>query len=107
MKINDVLVEGPVLQAKKPAQQPDEMGRVEPTMDPQAQQTAQMAAMEMHMEHPDLLVNEDGVPTMLEDSQETASDNDSNPYADQYVGRNDPCPCGSGKKYKQCHGRLA
>jgi preprotein translocase subunit SecA len=23
------------------------------------------------------------------------------------VGRNDPCPCGSGKKYKQCHGRLA
>ena len=25
----------------------------------------------------------------------------------QAVGRNDPCPCGSGKKYKQCHGRLA
>jgi len=24
----------------------------------------------------------------------------------QKVGRNDPCPCGSGKKYKQCHGRL-
>jgi preprotein translocase subunit SecA len=23
------------------------------------------------------------------------------------VGRNEPCPCGSGKKYKQCHGRLA
>ncbi len=23
------------------------------------------------------------------------------------VGRNDPCPCGSGKKYKLCHGRLA
>ncbi|HXK74078.1 MAG TPA: SEC-C metal-binding domain-containing protein, partial [Bacteroidales bacterium] len=21
------------------------------------------------------------------------------------VGRNEPCPCGSGKKYKQCHGR--
>jgi uncharacterized protein YecA (UPF0149 family) len=20
------------------------------------------------------------------------------------VGRNDPCPCGSGRKYKQCHG---
>ncbi|PIJ49758.1 preprotein translocase subunit SecA [Erwinia sp. OLTSP20] len=26
---------------------------------------------------------------------------------DRKVGRNDPCPCGSGKKYKQCHGRLA
>jgi preprotein translocase subunit SecA len=24
----------------------------------------------------------------------------------QKVGRNDPCPCGSGKKYKHCHGRL-
>ncbi|MDT8382963.1 MAG: preprotein translocase subunit SecA [Gammaproteobacteria bacterium] len=23
------------------------------------------------------------------------------------VGRNEPCPCGSGKKYKQCHGKLA
>jgi preprotein translocase subunit SecA len=25
----------------------------------------------------------------------------------QKVGRNDPCPCGSGKKYKNCHGKLA
>jgi len=25
----------------------------------------------------------------------------------QKIGRNDPCPCGSGKKYKQCHGKLA
>ena len=24
----------------------------------------------------------------------------------QKIGRNDPCPCGSGKKYKQCHGKL-
>jgi preprotein translocase subunit SecA len=23
------------------------------------------------------------------------------------VGRNDPCPCGSGKKYKHCHGAIA
>ena len=23
------------------------------------------------------------------------------------IGRNDPCPCGSGKKYKQCHGKLS
>jgi len=26
----------------------------------------------------------------------------ANPYAG--VGRNDPCPCGSGKKFKKCHG---
>ena len=23
------------------------------------------------------------------------------------IGRNDPCPCGSGKKYKKCHGTVA
>jgi preprotein translocase subunit SecA len=23
------------------------------------------------------------------------------------IGRNDPCPCGSGQKYKQCHGKLS
>jgi preprotein translocase subunit SecA len=26
-------------------------------------------------------------------------------HVGEKVGRNDPCPCGSGKKYKQCHGR--
>ena len=26
---------------------------------------------------------------------------------EQKVGRNDPCPCGSGKKFKQCHGKLS
>ena len=31
-----------------------------------------------------------------------------NPFAPMpHVGRNDPCPCGSGKRYKECHGRLA
>ena len=25
----------------------------------------------------------------------------------QKIGRNDPCPCGSGKKYKHCHGKLS
>jgi tetratricopeptide (TPR) repeat protein len=27
-----------------------------------------------------------------------------NPYMDSKAGRNDPCPCGSGKKFKKCHG---
>ena len=26
-------------------------------------------------------------------------------HVEKTVGRNDPCPCGSGKKYKNCHGR--
>lgn len=32
----------------------------------------------------------------------TAGDN---PYRDMKVGRNDKCPCGSGKKFKHCHGK--
>ena len=28
-----------------------------------------------------------------------------NPYIEQKVGRNEPCPCGSGKKFKKCHGK--
>ncbi len=27
--------------------------------------------------------------------------------SERKIGRNEPCPCGSGKKYKQCHGRLS
>ncbi|MHB1084960.1 MAG: preprotein translocase subunit SecA [Thiobacillus sp.] len=36
---------------------------------------------------------------------ETASASPARAYPK--VGRNDPCPCGSGKKYKHCHGQLA
>jgi preprotein translocase subunit SecA len=45
--------------------------------------------------------NEDGSVSEVADASTLA-------LADQVpkVGRNDPCPCGSGKKYKQCHGRL-
>ncbi|QOL49952.1 preprotein translocase subunit SecA [Massilia litorea] len=32
---------------------------------------------------------------------------DHSTYLGVKVGRNDPCPCGSGKKFKQCHGKLA
>ncbi len=30
----------------------------------------------------------------------------SNPYAGMEVSRNAPCPCGSGNKYKHCHGAM-
>jgi len=47
--------------------------------------------------------------SMIHDSLDALSDSstgtdDSQEYPK--VGRNEPCPCGSGKKYKQCHGRL-
>ena len=40
--------------------------------------------------------------------QNMGSTGNSNPKASsgsKKVGRNDPCPCGSGKKYKHCHGK--
>jgi uncharacterized protein YecA (UPF0149 family) len=35
----------------------------------------------------------------------TAISSSGAPRSGIKVGRNDPCPCGSGKKYKKCHGR--
>ena len=36
-------------------------------------------------------------------AQQEALSQEEDPFA--HVGRNDPCPCGSGKKYKNCHGK--
>ncbi len=35
---------------------------------------------------------------------ETGPSSQSTVVKGDKVGRNDPCPCGSGKKYKKCHG---
>ena len=48
---------------------------------------------------------EAGETAVLADSEE-AKAQPFKRYGDK-IGRNDPCPCGSGKKYKQCHGKLA
>ena len=46
----------------------------------------------------------------LSGSAATASpemaENGENPYANLAISRNSPCPCGSGLKYKQCHGKI-
>lgn len=43
----------------------------------------------------------------LADEEESAAEGHSTFVRDeQKIGRNDPCPCGSGKKYKHCHGQL-
>jgi preprotein translocase subunit SecA len=44
---------------------------------------------------------------MPEQAQAQAESNTPYTREGQKVGRNEPCPCGSGKKYKQCHGKLA
>jgi preprotein translocase subunit SecA len=40
-------------------------------------------------------------------ADEEAADVEQDPSSMPKVGRNDPCPCGSGKKFKHCHGQLA
>jgi len=46
-------------------------------------------------------------PVQYSHGKEVIVDEDHETYrrAQPKVGRNDPCPCGSGKKYKQCHGK--
>ncbi|OLQ87119.1 preprotein translocase subunit SecA [Vibrio panuliri] len=45
----------------------------------------------------------------LADGEENAEAGAQQPVVrdERKVGRNEPCPCGSGKKYKQCHGKIA
>ncbi len=42
-----------------------------------------------------------------DDDEATAASHQKTATARHKVGRNEPCPCGSGKKYKHCHGKLS
>ncbi len=66
------------------------------------------APREMHFEHaaaPAL----DAYDESLVAAEEEAAAVSEHPFVREgsKVGRNDPCPCGSGKKYKLCHGKLS
>ena len=41
-----------------------------------------------------------------EHNEEMKMREEAKKYAGMHIGRNDPCPCGSGKKFKVCHGRF-
>ena len=45
----------------------------------------------------------------VEETEPAAAEEAQQPYVrpDRKIGRNEPCPCGSGKKYKHCHGKVA
>jgi preprotein translocase subunit SecA len=57
--------------------------------------------------NPDAAPEELLAPTAQPAAQVTDAMDDGSGYMGFKVGRNDPCPCGSGKKFKQCHGKLA
>ena len=54
----------------------------------------------------DEMVDEGQKAAASQDTRETARQQTRQPIrVDKMPGRNDPCPCGSGKKFKNCHGR--
>ncbi|GAB2703866.1 preprotein translocase subunit SecA [Mucilaginibacter koreensis] len=74
-------------------QQPDEVREarpVQPSVDMRKMRTSK----------PELVQENNGVP--VEDLQEMQKQEPVR--VEQRIGRNDPCPCGSGKKFKNCHG---
>ncbi len=70
-------------------------------------QRRQAMAHEMHFEHAEAGPLLDEAPAGQPQPEEEGVDV-TRPYVreERKVGRNEPCPCGSGKKYKHCHGRL-
>jgi preprotein translocase subunit SecA len=46
-------------------------------------------------------------PSPVRTNTATLERDPANPATWGKVGRNEPCPCGSGKKYKHCHGKFA
>ncbi len=67
------------------------------------------APREMHFEHaqaPALDAYEESL-LAVEQEEDVAAVEQPFIREGQKVGRNDPCPCGSGKKFKQCHGQLS
>ena len=49
--------------------------------------------------------NTTGLPGVAQTATQSIASDDRNRFEGEKVGRNDPCPCGSGKKYKKCHGK--
>ena len=57
----------------------------------------------MRISRPDSAGDEGRAPVQTNQTQERAKPQPV--HVEKKVGRNDPCPCGSGKKYKNCHGK--
>ena len=79
-------------------QKPEEVEEME------RQRQAQHEQEQMQYRHDEASAMPSDQPQQAEDGEEVSEQ----PFVrdGEKVGRNDPCPCGSGKKYKQCHGKL-
>lgn len=76
--------------------------------DVQALDEQMQAPREMHFEHAQAPTLDAYEESLSAPGQEEATVAEQPFVRDgNKVGRNDPCPCGSGKKFKQCHGKLS
>lgn len=88
----------------------NEVTKILMTVQVQSQEQLDQAAQEMESRGESIANVTYTAPTETGEVETTV---DAHPTQDvalpdgMRVGRNDPCPCGSGKKYKQCHGKLA
>jgi preprotein translocase subunit SecA len=83
----------------------------------QQQQQVQEAAPEEHTDRRQYTENRQDAPQqeekLVDEGQRAAAQHDTRApqqqrtpiVRDKLPGRNDPCPCGSGKKFKNCHGK--
>jgi preprotein translocase subunit SecA len=86
--------------------------RVEIMQAPPEPQPENLPYMEAHHLNPatgeDELAMADGtVAALARSAGATLARNPGDPATWGKVGRNESCPCGSGKKFKHCHGRFA
>ena len=74
--------------------------RGEEDADTLSQQTPDMTEVELKHRDPNTF------ETPLSEASDALNETNQRPYVrtDKKIGRNEPCPCGSGKKYKKCHG---
>ena len=76
--------------------------RIQSEQDIARMEEQRRAEQSMEFNHPE------NIDSINSDKQDSLDKKGSLPFVrkDKKIGRNDPCPCNSGKKFKQCHGRL-
>lgn len=83
------------------------LSRVEVRQTPPPEPTFNEAALEARHAEPSSGIDEAAGAPLAPEFAATGEGDGFDPAAFGHVGRNDPCPCGSGKKFKHCHGRFA
>lgn len=83
--------------------------RVKPMTDDQIQEMERRRQEEAEQQRKRMQLKHADAPSQLANDEELKELKPERPYVRgaTKVGRNDPCPCGSGQKYKACHGKLA